>query len=369
MSGCPLFDVAIVGTVGVPARYGGFETLAEQLVVGLAARRRLLVFCSTRGRTARPATYKGATLDFIDLDANGWQSVPYDVVSLLRAAPRARTLLVLGVSGCLALPLVRLLFRRVRIVTNIDGVEWQRAKWGRVARAVLRASEWAAVRFSHAVIADNQGIVDHVQLLYRSDSQLIAYGGDHGLDDAPAEGARDTRFDPGRYALAVCRIEPENHIGEILDAFAADPAQQAVIVGNWNASTYGRELRARHGGRANVELLDPIYDVARLLRLRREARACLHGHSAGGTNPSLVEAMNHGMPVLAYDVLYNRHTTHGRAHYWRDSAGLSRLLRELDDATLAASGREMKAIAATEYTWQTVVARYEAALFTGETTS
>lgn len=373
MSGRPVYDLAIVGTVGLPAAYGGFETLAEQLAQRLSHQHTVQVFCTGKGYpdiNARPLRASGADLSYVEWDANGWQSIPYDFVSLWRAARQTRTILVLGVSGCLLLPVVRLLWPRTRIVTNVDGLEWKRQKWGALARAVLRVSEWAAVRFSHAVVADNQGICEHIATTYRRQSHLIAYGGDQAATlsagDAAAHGRplRDTRFAPVSYFLGVCRIEPENHIAEILAAFFNTPQANLVLVGNWGASDYAQRLRNQYSDVHNIELKDPIYDQVRLQQLRASARAYIHGHSAGGTNPSLVEAMHAGMPVLAYNVHYNRHTTHNQAIYWQDSCELAQHLRDVTTETLRRMAGCMAQIAQLHYTWSVVTQQYADILFT-----
>lgn len=293
-------DLAIVGTVGLPARYGGFETLAHELSMRFAPDRSVLVYCTRHGRTEFPPQLGSVELDYVKWNANGWQSIPYDFVCLWRAVRRrAKTVLVLGVSGGLLIPLLRILAPDAKFVTNVDGVEWKREKWGALARFILKVSERFAVRGSHTIVADNQGIVEHVRHHYGSESVLIAYGGDNeaGLLDPLA--TRDTRFPAGEYCFTVCRIEPENHIHLILQAFSTAPEKHLAIVGNWNISDYARSLREKFSQQANIELLDPIYDQARLHRLRLEASAYIHGHSAGGTNPSLVEAMFSGVPILA----------------------------------------------------------------------
>lgn len=354
----PEFDLAIVGIVGLPARYGGFETLAEHLVRQLGATRRILVFCSAAGSTSKVERYLGATLEYLTWNANGWQSMIYDALAMCRSARRCRTLLVLGVSGCLLLPLVRLFAPRVRIVTNIDGIEWQRQKWGKVARLVLRQSEAVAVRFSHRVVSDNVGIQDHVMARYGRPSTFIPYGGDTTAGSSPATAGRSTGYPPGSYLLTVCRIEPENHIEEILQAVSSLPEHSLVLVGNWNVSPYARALRARYAERPNIELRDPIYEPAALARLRSEAGAYVHGHSAGGTNPSLVEAMHAGLSVFAYDVNYNRHTMAGAGWYWRTPQQLAQLLSTVDAAAIAREATRLRTHAEAHYTWEAVAGRY-----------
>lgn len=360
------YDLSIIGIVGLPAAYGGFETLAEQLTRRLSTRYRSQVFCSGLKypeTTSRPQYSDGADLCYVEWDANGWQSIIYDFISLWRSARHSHTLLVLGVSGCLFLPVVRLLWHQTRIVTNVDGLEWKRRKWSLTARAILRVSEWAAVHFSHAIVSDNQGIRDHIASIYGRDSCFIAYGGDQTDAQQTMHARPDTNFKQGSYYLAVCRIEPENNVAEILDAFLATPQESITIVGNWSSSDFARGLRKRYAGYANIELKDAIYDLNRLSHLRHGAKAYIHGHSAGGTNPSLVEAMYAGMAVLAFDVGYNRYTTQNQAMYWKDAAALARCLRNASDTSLQSNAAAMARIANDEYTWDVIAERYDAILF------
>jgi glycosyltransferase involved in cell wall biosynthesis len=133
-----------------------------------------------------------------------------------------------------------------------------------------------------------------------------------------------------------------------------------VIVGTWNDSQYGRDLRHRYDGVPHLHLLDPIYDQRRLNALRSGCVVYVHGHSVGGTNPSLVEAMAFSLPILAFDVVYNRATTEDRAMYFSDSESLREHLRTASGARWAATGREMKRIAGERHTWRRIVGQYRA---------
>ena len=278
--------LSIIGSVGVPGRYGGFETLVENLAVlapGLAPDMELTIYCSARSYPQRAATFHGAKLRYLPLQANGAQSIPYDILSLAAAVlSRADVVLVLGVSGAVAIPL----FRRLggaKIVTNVDGIEWKREKWRGLSRWILRLSERLAARHSHAVIADNDHIAAHIRNSYGVDCETIAYGGDHVL--APEADPARLHDLPARYALSICRIEPENNVRMILEAFASRPTVPLVLIGNWAASDYGRDLRKTFGTLPHLCLLDPIYDLARLKAIRLQARFYVHGHSAGGPIP------------------------------------------------------------------------------------
>ncbi|RLA50149.1 MAG: glycosyl transferase [Gammaproteobacteria bacterium] len=351
--------IAILGTVGIPASYGGFETLAQNLVHyhadhGVTAE--LTVYCSANAYPDRSPTYSSARLRYVPFDANGPQSIPYDVWSLFDAVRNgATTILLLGVSGALILPLIRL-FSRARIVVNIDGIEWKREKWKGLAKCILRWSESAAVCWAHEVIADNPAVAEHVRANYGVDCHVIAYGGDHALAALP-NSASELGL-PKNFALALCRIEPENNVLMILDAFARKSDLPLIFIGNWDKSAFGRELKQRFASVSHLHLLEPIYDLGLLRTLREQALVYIHGHSAGGTNPSLVEMMHFGLPVLAYNCVFNSFTTEGKARYFNDSDELRRIVDSLSMPQMKAIGAEMFRIAQLRYTWAKIGQAY-----------
>ena len=319
----------------------------------------LSVWCSSKDNNEYPDHFETANLHYVNLHANGVQSIPYDAISLWQAVRSGhKRILLLGVSGALALPLIRLI-SRARIITNIDGIEWKRGKWNGLAKAFLRASEWAAVRFSHATIADNQAIADHVRDSYRSDCHVIAYGGDHAL--VCGDSCQVVEDLPESYALSLCRIEPENNVHTILDAWS-QLEYPLVFVGNWANSAYGRDLKARYENAANIHILDPVYEPGALHALRTRASLYVHGHSAGGTNPSLVEMMHFGIPVLAHSCVFNRYTTEDKALYFETPEELIGEVRALTPNVSVAIGADLREIAQRRYTWDHIGEAYFALL-------
>lgn len=350
--------VAIVGCVGLPAKYGGFETLAENLVRYADENDDefdFLVYCSGKAYETRLETYAGARLIYIPLGANGKSSLFYDLWSLMDAVIRGVDhILLLGHGGSFALPLLKKV-SSVRILTNIDGIEWRREKWSKLARSVLRNSEKFAVLHSDVVIADNEAIREYVQEEYGEDCEVIPYGGDQALN---AEAMREAVTGlPENYALALCRIEPENNVEMILRAFLQLDFP-LVFVGNWNGSDYGTRLKAEYQGRANITIHDPVYEAQRLRAIRDGANMYIHGHSAGGTNPSLVEMMHFSIPVLAHGCNFNRYTTEENAHYFTNEAELVQLVRALPDEDKQRNGQAMAEIARRRYTWDRVGEAY-----------
>lgn len=379
--------VAIVGTRGVPANYGGFESLVENLLEKASEQVEYTVFCSSKdvprycpaSSEGNKPRYKGAWLKYVPLHANGAQSMFYDLISLIRCLWGYDCVLVLGVSGCLFLPFLIPFFRcsKTRLVINIDGLEHKREKWSSFARWILLQSEKMAVRFADTVIADNKAIADYVMENYdmtRRTTQLqtLAYGGDHVHRTVSEERQQEILasfgLEKGAYAISVCRIEPENNCHISLEAFAQAQTLPILFIGNWEHSEWARQLYRRYESAAPyVKLSQAIYDLDVLYTLRAHAALYIHGHSAGGTNPSLVEAMFFGKPIFAYDVSYNRESTFGKAAYFQDAHQLQALVEGLsmgcEEPHLSGaehcSGAEMARLAQENYRWEDIAARYE----------
>lgn len=352
--------ISIIGIVGIPASYGGFESLVENLTRFSNDNINYEVFCSSKQLTTRLEHHNGAKLKYIPLKANGIQSIAYDMVSIMQTLKsKPDVLLVLGVSGAVIFPFFKL-FNRSKIITNIDGLEWRREKWGRFARLFLKFSEYIAIKFSDVIITDNQALADYVYRKYKLQSEVIAYGGDHAVNvgEISTSSGVDTFLQSDEeFFLSICRIEPENNIHLILDSFTKIQ-KKIKFIGNWNSSEYGRELVKKYSHFSNIELINPIYDINLLYQIRMSCAGYLHGHSAGGTNPSLVEAMHFGKPIYAYDCSFNRFTTEGQAFYFTDSDNLIQLLND-QKLKISVNASAMQEIAERRYTWKIISRQYE----------
>lgn len=350
-------NTAIIGTAGIPANYGGFETLVEYLSIELGGKNRITVFCSRIAYKKKIKSYNGVKLRYINLNANGIQSILYDIISLFLAARVAETILILGVSGAIALPLFKLLYPQKKLVVNIDGLEHKRQKWGKMATWFLKYSEKLAIKYGDEIIADNKGIQVYVKEEYNYDCNLIAYGGNHVKKLNITKQVANRYNIPQKYAFKVCRIEPENNIHIIVEAFS-NLTLPLVLIGNWNNSQYGKKLFEKYKGHQNLILLNPIYNQDVLNQIRSNCFIYIHGHSAGGTNPSLVEAMSLGLPILAFDVNYNRETTFNKALYFSDINAIKEALHNNDNFTLKNIGEHMSRLANEHYTWELISKKY-----------
>jgi len=355
--------ISIIGTVGLPANYGGFETLSENLTKYLSNNFDISVYCSSKKYTNRIKKHNNAKLIYLPLQANGSQSIIYDAISIIHALFTSKTLLILGVSGCIILPFIKwhAKLTNKKIIINIDGLEWQRDKFSKFAKWFLKFSEKLAVKYADVIICDNKAIQDYVKQEYNKDSALIEYGGDNAktvpIQDMQLQ---EYSFLKDNYAFSVCRIEPENNIHIILEAFNNQKDLPLVIVGNWLNNEYGSQLHSKYHNGKNIILLQPIYQKETLNLLRSNCYLYIHGHSAGGTNPSLVEAMFSNLPIIAFDVIYNRQTTENKALYFSNSFELLEIVKSNNDNDIVKMKSDLKEIADRRYLWQIIAQKYQA---------
>ncbi len=325
--------LAIIGSVGIPNRYGGPEAFAESISPEMIARGyRVLVTCD-RGRYLDDLSRfsGGAERIFIRMPANGTLSPLHDLFAFLAVLRRSHVILVLGVSGGLFFPVFRLMcaLAGARLVVNIDGIEWRRDKFGVFEKCVLFVSDWLAQRFAHGIVYDNAGLLDFV--LWKGKAACVEYSGELAISPSSRWRPPDEAVD---YVLTVCRIEPENNCELLIDGFLQSARRRYVFVGNWSRSEYGRQIRRKYQGEGRLELRDPVYDPDALYRLRKECSTYLHGHSVGGTNPSLVEILYFDCDIFCWDCVFNKVTAGETARFFSSAAELGRLLDEGRGAAL-----------------------------------
>jgi len=351
--------IAIIGTNGLPGKYGGWDQLVNHLTINLRNDFTFIVYTSYTTDDPKLKEYNGAKLKIVPLKANGVQSIPYDIVSMLHAIFTSDVLFICGTSGCIFLPFIRLFCKK--IVLNPDGQEWKRKKWSKPVQWFLKLSESVGVRFSTSVVSDNIKIQEYILENYKKGSSLIEYGGDQVINVPLSEiTAKKYNITVGKYAFKVCRIEPENNIHLILEAFLKNKNIDLILIGNWDFSEYGRNLRKQYCQTNNLKLLDPIYDQITLDELRSNCGIYIHGHSVGGTNPSLVEAMNLGICIVSYDVDYNRETTENKAIYFKNSNELIKILEKFENNLINVDQykKDMKEIATRRYLWSIITEKY-----------
>lgn len=355
-------SVAIVGTRGYPSYYGGFETAVRHLAPYLAERGwNVDVYC--RPGVARQPTGGSITQRFtVGVDSKSASSLSFGLTASLDATMRRPSAaLVMNVANGYFLPLFRA--RGIPTLVNVDGIEWERAKWGKAARAVFRTGASATARFATELVFDSKEIGRRWRLEFNRDGVFIPYGGDDRADRQRQEPG----LEAGKYVLMVARFVPENTVPEFL--FAASRLANEMPVVIVGSSGYGgaldeaaRELADTHD---NVRWLGHVSDDDRLHALWSRAGVYFHGHSVGGTNPALVQAMALGVPTVARDTVYNREVLGDAGVFTEPSAdAIFVAVRDLMNDPHGRKRRSalLTARAREQYNWQLVCERYEEAL-------
>ncbi|MGW5267704.1 glycosyltransferase [Rhodococcus sp. NPDC003994] len=357
--------VCIIGTRGYPSYYGGFETLVRRLAPHLVEQGwRVVVY-------GRPADvdphdperdHRIESITTAGYDRKSLSTITYGFTSSVHAAFRIKpdVALVMNVANGFWLPMLRA--RGIPTLVNVDGVEWERDKWGTVARRVFRAGASATARHATELVYDSTALADRWTAMSGRTGTYIPYGGVFRT-----KGAVPVGLTSGGYVLMVARFVPENTIEPFLDAAAILARDWPVVV--VGSSGYGGPLEARVAALAaahpNVSWYGHIHDDDALFALWEHAGAYFHGHSVGGTNPALVQAMACGSPVVARDTPYNREVLADTAVFVSPDPqaiadGVDLVMR--DGALRDHLGTSARARAEQVFTWPGVCKAYENAL-------
>jgi glycosyltransferase involved in cell wall biosynthesis len=358
--------VALLGTRGVPAQYGGFETAVEEIGARLADRGyEVTVYCRNPGQ--RLQEYRGMKLVNVPAIKHRMaETLSHTALSAAHAAIRDRPDVALLLNAGNAPLLKPLMLAGIPTAIHLDGLESRREKWRGMGARYYRWAERSAVRSGTVVVADAQAIADHVLATYGRECTVIAYGAD--VINPASDRLDELGVQPGEYHLIVARLEPENHVLEAVHAYReSTEVRPLVVVGSAPyAQWYIEKIRAAAAGDPRIRLVGSMYDKELLDQLYGHARTYIHGHSVGGTNPSLLRAMGAGAPVLAFDVEFNREVTAGNAFFWSDASSLTALLDEISlgtfDAHLGDLRERGQSRIREHYQWDAVTDAYEALL-------
>ncbi len=351
---------ALIGTRGVPARYGGFETAVEEVGRRLADRGHdVLVFCRTSSDDAVDDDYLGMRrIQLPALRQRSLETLSHTALSVVHPALRGvDSAVVFNAANAPLLPVLRA--RRVPVATHVDGLEWQRAKWGPIGQRYYRRAEELAVRWSDALIADAAGIARYYEAEFSAPTRQIAYGAPL-ISSGRSNRLVETGLTPQGYHLVVARFEPENHVLEIVRSYTASAARLPLVVvgGAPYSDDYTAEIQRAADHR--TRFLGAVWDQELLDQLYGNALTYLHGHSVGGTNPSLLRAAGAGAPVIAFDVGFNREVVGADGRYFATEADLMSQLEaaEADPAEFERLGANLRTAIA-RYDWDDVASRYE----------
>jgi glycosyltransferase involved in cell wall biosynthesis len=350
--------VAIIGSVGLPANYGGFETLVNYLTLTKSSDFDFTVYCQKTSQKHQLEQFNGSQLRYLPFKANGAQSIIYDIVSIIVSWFKYDTLLILGTPGCIILPFLKS-FKKTRTIVNFGGLEWKRNKWGLLVHWYLKLSEKIAINFATKIVADNQLFCDYIRNSYSKESMLIEYGGDHS-SQVPFDSSLVLKYPflNTEYDVSVSRAQPDNNLHILLEVYSKIPERNLVLVSNYNKFKYGKELKKKYSNFPNLFLQEAVYELKELDAIRSHAKLYIHSHTFCGTAPSLVEAMHLGLPIISFDVVTNHFTTENEALYFKNESDLTNILKSLSKSIEVRIGIKMKEIAIKRYTWEQISNKY-----------
>ena len=353
----------MIGTRGVPARYGGFETAVEEIGSRLASRGHCVtVYCRRTDDTS--GEHRGMRRVVLpSLRGRSVETLSHTFLSVLHIVwPRHRPDVAFVFNAANAPMIVILKLLGVPVAVHVDGLEWRRAKWGRIGRAYYLLCERFAARVADALIADARGIEEYYRTRYRVASNFIAYGAPNVDADRP-ELLEALDVKPGGYHLVVARMEPENHVDIIVDGYERSAARlPLLVVGSVPYRTrFVQRLTDRAAVDERIRLLGSVWDQDLLDQLYANCISYLHGHSVGGTNPSLLRAMGAGAYVIAWDVDFNREIVRNDGVYFDTPDGVAALIEhaEAEPEKIELRARAGKNYVLAAYAWDDVAEKYE----------
>lgn len=352
--------LAILGTRGIPANYGGFETFAEELSIRLVERgHTVTVYCRSNNIQFAGRNYKG--VDLVVLPTIGtkyFDTVFHTLLSVFHAIPkRFDCILVCNAANAIFTAIPRLTFTPVAL--NVDGLERKRKKWGFVGRSYYRLSEYLSTLIPTVIVTDASVIREYYMETYRAKSTMIAYGTRCDREQT-TQVLDQLKVKPRQYVLYVSRLEPENNAHLVIEAYAAvRTALPLLIVGD---APYAQEYIARLKSTADtrVRFTGGIYGIG-YRELQSHATVYIHATEVGGTHPALVEAMGAGNCVIAFDTPENREVVGGCGLLFKNVAELTKHIQWAIDnpADVSALGEKAQGRARAVYSWDAVTSQYE----------
>ncbi|WP_375399811.1 DUF1972 domain-containing protein [uncultured Amnibacterium sp.] len=360
----PALRLGMLGTRGVPAAYGGFETAIEEIGQRLVERGHEVTVYGRATERRAPTSHLGMRLVHLPaIHSKSLETISNTAFSAAHFAGTRRhdVAFVFNAANAPFIPLIR--SRGTAVALHVDGLEWKRDKWGKWGRRYYQMAERTAVREADALIADAQGIADYYDDEFAMPTELISYG-TNILRDTPTDKIEQLGLVPGQFHLVVARFEPENHVDVIVDGYARSGATlPLVVVGSAPyAPAYTTGIKHAAAADSRIRMLGAVWDQRLLDQLYAHALSYVHGHSVGGTNPSLLRAMGAGTAVLGWDVLFNREVAGTAGLYFSGARQLAGQIEEVERYAYRFRdiGELMQERAQVLYNWDVVTESYEA---------
>lgn len=351
--------IAILGCRGIPNHYGGYGQLAEYLSTRLVERGLDVWVYNVHNHPYQNKTWNGVNLihcyDAEPKIGTAGQFI-YDLNCILDARKRNfDVILQLGYTSSTIW--YWLMPKKAKIVTNMDGLEWKRSKYSNPVQQFLKVAEWLGIISSDELISDSIGIENYITKKYNKPSTLIAYGANTFSTNQPKH-LKDFKVSPYNYDMLIARMEPENHILEIIEGRVAAKVDRPLLVVGNTTTPFGKKLFEKHQNNPSIIFTQGIYDIDILNHLRHYCNLYFHGHSVGGTNPSLLEAMASKALICANDNIFNRSILDQNALYFKTSKDITKIIENTSQADYGNYVEANFKKIASDFNWDLIATKY-----------
>ncbi|MBD80603.1 MAG: glycosyl transferase family 1 [Crocinitomicaceae bacterium] len=352
--------IAILGSRGIPNHYSGFEQLAEYLAQGLVKMGYEVSVYNSHDHPYQEKTWNGVNIIHChdpEYKMGTFGQFIYDLNCIKDSRKRNFDLIFqLGYTSSTVwfwyLP------KGSKIATNMDGLEWKRSKYSKPVQQFLKVAEWLGVIGSDRLISDSLGIQAYLKKKYKKDSSFIPYGA-HLFSDPNPEVLSEFNLKPGEYDMLVARMEPENNIEMIIKGYLTSKrSRKLVVVGNTQKTPHGRYLKEQYQNENGVMFTEGIFDIDKLNNIRHHCHLYFHGHSVGGTNPSLLEAMASSALMAAHDNPFNKAILEGEAYYFSNPEDVTTAIETSNKAEKMQWITDNRKKITDKYTWDAIVKGY-----------
>jgi len=351
-------NIAILGTRGIPNHYGGFEQFAEYLSVGLVAKGHSVTVYNSHTHPFQEDCWNGVSIVHCYDPEDKYGTVGQFIYDLncIKDIRRKKFDIVLQLGYTSSSIWGWLLPRKETVVTtNMDGLEWKRTKYSKNVQKFLKFAEYLGVKYSHHLISDSIGIQDYLKEKYCRDSIFIPYGANL-FKNPDQKFISNYGLEVLQYNMLIARLEPENSIEMILDGVVQSNQLSFIVVGNHD-TPYGEFLKEKYLKYANIRFIGSIYDIDLLNNLRHFSNLYFHGHTVGGTNPSLLEAMASQALICANDNIFNKSILKDSAFYFKNCSDVAALLQEKKANNIVKISMNEIEIVNT-YSWPIIIEQY-----------
>lgn len=345
--------VAIIGSHGLYVNYGGFEQLVYNLAEKKSDNIEYLIFNSANSQIGKKAPI-GVTVKLLRFNATGFQGLFYDFWSILISFWKVDTILLLGVQGIPLITILRL-FKKVKIVANIGGLEWERPHFGYFSKQYLRFCFNLSFILSDFVVLDNAHYKTFLPKRQKANVVIVAYGGEIDTSiDVNKDIEKKYPFINDKYYLSISRARKDNHIDELCESFAGTK-HKLVLISTFSSSSYGSTVYSKYCDYSNIILINGLYNKPELDLIRRKCKAYIHTHTLCGTAPSLVEMIIAQKPIISIENPQNKYTLHNQAFFFSTFSEIQELLNSKKDLLEFIPSREI----CKSYDWSKIVSNYE----------